>query len=142
MGRGRNREYTAKEMVEAIEAEDGVVKDVAERLGCDRTTVYRYRKRYKTVAQALERARTDLVYEARDRLKDLMRSDGHKDQYRAIVKILEVFDDEYDWGDRQKTDITSGGDPVENVRLNVIHTDADDFEQETRTTNSESADPE
>lgn len=119
-------------MVEAIEAEDGVVRDVADRLGCSRMTVYRYAERYKTVKQAIEKTRTDTVSEMRDRLKDIARTSGHKDEYKAIVKMLEVFDDEYDWADRKKTDVTSGGEPIDTITLNVVETDPDDFEQETR----------
>jgi ACT domain-containing protein len=105
---GSSREYTASEVVEAIEAEDGVVRDVAERLGCSRMTVYRYRDRYKTVAEALEKNRTDLVFEMRDRLKDLARNPEVTDSVRrdAIQKLLEVFDDEIDWSDRQRTEHT------------------------------------
>lgn len=126
------RQYTAKEMVEAIEAEDGVVRDVADYLGCSRMTVYRYADRYKTVQEAIEKTRTDTVAEMRDRLKDIARTPGHKDEYKAIVKMLEVFDDEYDWADRKKTDVTSGGEPIDSITLNVVETDADEFEQETR----------
>jgi len=98
------REYTAGQMVDAIKAEDGIVRDVADRLGCSRMTVYRYRDRYKTVAQALDKQRTDLVFEMRDRLKDLARDPDVSDsvQRDAIQKLLEVFDDEIDWADRER----------------------------------------
>jgi len=129
-------EYTAAEMVEAIKAEDGVVRDVADRLGCSRMTVYRYRKRYKTVSDALEKQRTDLVYEMRDRAKDMARDDDVSDavQWNAILKLLKVFDDEYDWAERRRTDITSGGEPINSVTLNVVETSADEFENEVRPT--------
>lgn len=101
-----NLEYTASEMVEAIKAEDGVVTDVADRLGCSRMTVYRYKRRFKTVEEALESSRTDLVFEMRDRLKDQARGGDVSDavQHKAIVKLLEVFDEEVDWADRKKHD--------------------------------------
>jgi len=131
-----NEHYTAKEMVEAIKAEDGVVRDVADRLGCSRMTVYRYRKRYKTVSDALEKQRTDLVYEMRDRAKDMARDEDVSDavQWDAILKLLKVFDDEYDWAERRRTDITSGGEQINAVTLNVVETDAEDFENEVRPT--------
>jgi len=112
---GRSKEYTAKEMVEAIEAEDGVVSDVADRLGCSRMTVYRYKSRYKTVEQALERSRTDLVFEMRDRLKDQARDDDVSDavQQKAILKLLEVFDDEIEWSDKERKELSDpNGDPI------------------------------
>lgn len=112
---GRPKEYTAQEMVEAIEAEDGVVRDVADRLGCSRMTVYRYRDRYKTVRQALEKNRTDLVFEMRDRLKNLARDPEVTDSVRrdAIQKLLEVFDDQIDWSDRERREHSGpNGGPV------------------------------
>jgi ACT domain-containing protein len=102
-------------MVQAIEAEDGVVRDVAERLGCSRMTVYRYRDRYKTVAEALEKNRTDLVFEMRDRLKDQARGDDVSDavQQKAILKLLEVFDDEIEWSDKERRELSDpNGDPL------------------------------
>jgi AcrR family transcriptional regulator len=108
---GRSKEYTAQEMVEAIEAEDGIVRDVAERLGCSRMTVYNYRDRFKTVEQALDQQRTDLVFEMRDRLKDLARDPDVTDSVRrdAIQKLLEVFDEEIDWSDRQRKEHSGDG---------------------------------
>lgn len=99
-------------MVEAINAEDGVVKDVAERLGCSRLTVYRYRDRYKTVEEALEKNRTDLVYEMRDRLKDMARDESVSDnvRFKAQIRMLEVFDDEVDWEERKRLDHGNAGD--------------------------------
>jgi hypothetical protein len=85
-------------------------------------TVYRYRKRYKTVREALERERTDLVYEMRDRLKDQARSDDVSDavQQKAILKLLEVFDDDVDWSDSRN--VTHKGDensdPIKIIQVN------------------------
>jgi len=119
---GKQR-YTAQEVVDAIEAEDGVVRDVAERLGCSRMTIYRYRDRYKTVAQALEKNRTSLVFEMRDRLKDLARDPDVTDSVRrdAIQKLLEVFDDEIDWADRTRKE--HSGPDGESLRLQWVHPD-------------------
>lgn len=119
-------------MVDAIEAEDGVVRDVADRLGCSRMTVYRYRDRYKTVAEALDKQRTDLVFEMRDRLKDLARDPDVSDGVRrdAIQKLLEVFDDEIDWADRERKEHSGpNGDPMQMQWVDpdsIDDTDAED----------------
>lgn len=123
------REYTAAQMVTAIEAEDGVVRDVAERLGCSRMTVYRYRDRYKTVAEALDQQRTDLVFEMRDRLKDLARDADVSDNVRrdAIQKILEVFDEEIDWADRERKEHSGpGGEPMKMHFVDPTEVEIDD----------------
>lgn len=111
--------YTAKEVVEAIEEEDGIVADVAHNLGCSKMTVYRYRDRYKTVAKALEKNQTDLVYEMRDRYKDLARDEDTSDntKEKAIRKLLEMFDDEIDWADRERKEMS--GD----VEIQVTYAD-------------------
>lgn len=103
---GRKKKYTAKEMAEAIRECGGVIKDAAQTLGCDRSTIYRYADEYKTVEQAIENSRPPLVREARGRLADLMRDPEHKDHYKALMKILEVHDDRYDWSDRERKEIS------------------------------------
>jgi len=127
---GDTRDYTAAQMVEAIEAEDGVVRDVAERLGCSRMTVYRYRDRYKTVANALDKNRTDLVYEMRDRLKDLARDENVTDGVRrdAIQKMLEVFDDDIDWADRERKE--HSGPDGEAMQMEWVDPDSIDAEDQ------------
>jgi Fe-S cluster assembly scaffold protein SufB len=49
--------YTAEQMVEAIKDSGGIVSVVAQRLGCGRATVYRYRARYVSVRETLEAER-------------------------------------------------------------------------------------
>jgi hypothetical protein len=53
-------------------------------------------------------------------------------RYKAQLKLLEVFDDEIDWSDKQRL-AGPNDEPVGGVSLTVVHTDADDFENETRT---------
>lgn len=53
---GRKLEYTAKQVAEALRASKGMVYVAAERLGCSHATVYNYVKRFKTVADEIERA--------------------------------------------------------------------------------------
>jgi hypothetical protein len=52
----RKQEFTAKEVCDACEGTGGIMTLVATKLGCDRTTIWRYAKRYPTVRQALRQA--------------------------------------------------------------------------------------
>jgi hypothetical protein len=119
-------------MINAIEESGGVISHAADLLGCNRTTVYRYAEEYVTVQRAIDRYREQLVVEARDRMSDMMRNPDHRDHYRATLKILTVYDDDHDWSDRRRTDITSGGEPVTDIYFTVVHTDAEAFENEER----------
>ena len=49
-------------MIDAIEGSQGFITTVAGRIGCPRDTVYRYIKKYPTVAQAIQ--------DERDKMKD------------------------------------------------------------------------
>lgn len=49
--------YTAQEMIDAIQAANGVLTQAAKNLGCTRQTVYNYCERYVTVQAALDEAR-------------------------------------------------------------------------------------
>ena len=50
------QKYTVQEVIEACRDSAGIKAVVAQKLGCDRATVCRYAKRYKTVNDALEQA--------------------------------------------------------------------------------------
>jgi len=48
--------YTVQQVIEACKDSAGIKAIVAKKLGCDRATICRYAKRYKTVRDALEQA--------------------------------------------------------------------------------------
>jgi len=58
------QKFTAKQVADACEGTAGIMAQVAQKLGCDRSTVWRYAQRYKTVRDALfqaDEAVTDLA---------------------------------------------------------------------------------
>jgi len=57
----RTREYSAKEVADALREANGVVRQAATKLGCTPKTVYRYADEYVTVEQAMQEARQDLA---------------------------------------------------------------------------------
>jgi hypothetical protein len=66
--------YTAGEIIAALQAGQGYVSAAAKALGCNPRTVYNYRDRYKSVAEAwaaIREARHDFVENAlHSRIKD------------------------------------------------------------------------
>jgi len=105
----RQREYTAKQIVDAIHMAEGVVKDAADSLGCSRTTIYRYAAEYVTVERAIRQAREPLVLEARGWMREMMRNPDHKDHYKAVKDVLVVYDDEMDWSDKERREHSGDG---------------------------------
>jgi hypothetical protein len=55
------RKYTAAQVVEALQACQGLVYLAARRLGCSPTTIWAYRTRFKTVRDAVRQKRGELV---------------------------------------------------------------------------------
>lgn len=127
------KQITCDDALEAVRAEDGVVADAAERLECSRMTIYRRAHEDDRIWEALHQERESLVNEMRQRAKEMARTaESERVRWDATMKILSVFDEDQDWADRKRTDVTSGGEPVSSIQLQVVETDADSFEQERR----------
>lgn len=57
----RQRRYSKKVIIEALRASNGMITAAARRLGCDRTTVRNYFRRYPELDQALQDIRDSYV---------------------------------------------------------------------------------
>jgi len=122
----RTKEYSAKEMVDALEKTGGVVADAARKLGCSPQTVYNYINEYSTVKAAREQFEQNL--------------DAHAEAviYSAIVVDRDVKtakwykarrDERYQ--KKTQTDITSDGEQIQtptSLDINIHHTTAGDQE--------------
>ena len=75
-GNGHNGRYTAAQVAEAITEAKGFVSTAAKRLGCGRTTIYRYIDKYATVKQAVDDAREDMKDFAEAKLFQLIKSEN------------------------------------------------------------------
>jgi hypothetical protein len=63
-----NPRYTAEQVATALRAEHGIKIDAARSLGCHRSTIDRYIKRYPEVREAFEEAREILIDRAEAQL--------------------------------------------------------------------------
>jgi len=79
--------YTEVQLIEAIKGTGGVVSEVAERLGCGRSTVYRYVYRYPSVYEALEDECGELLDIAEGGLFDRVQ----KGDLKAIMFVLKTL---------------------------------------------------
>ena len=112
------QQYTAQEMIDAIWAANGVVRQAAARLGCTAATVYNYAQRYVTVKDAMHEARRNTYAEAQDSLVNMMRDPSHKDHKWAVDRLLKTYGesvpDGLDWAERERKEHSGpNGGPVQ-----------------------------
>jgi transposase-like protein len=75
--KGVDEAYTAAQVVEAVRGSGGFVSEVAKRLGCDRSTVYRHVARHATVRRAIEDERETMSLRVNPRTK-VLSAHGHR----------------------------------------------------------------
>ena len=116
------QQYTAAEMIEALESAGGVVRGAARELGCSAQTIYNYADRYVTVREALKDARSDTYAEAQAYLLAMMRDREHKDHKWAVERILKTYGDGIadglEWSDKER--IEHSGPGGEEIRVNLL----------------------
>jgi transposase len=79
-----------------------VVTDAARRLGCGRTTLYRFLERHPELRQAIEDGRNRLVDLAEKRLADLV-AEGHPS---AVIFTLKTLGKHRGYIERQEHEIS------------------------------------
>jgi len=89
--------YTAEEVAEALRAAYGVHADAAMRLGCHRTTILDYIRRYPEARQAYEEARAVVVDKAESQLIALVDSR----EWPAIRFVLVTLGRDRGYDDRR-----------------------------------------
>lgn len=89
--------YTAEQVAEALRAAGGVNADAAQRLGCHRTTVMDYMRRYPQVREVYEDARAVVVDMAESQLKALV----EKGVWPAIRFVLVTLGRDRGYSDKR-----------------------------------------
>ena len=108
MSKASWRQYSAQEVIDAIENSFGIVSAIAKRLGCSRQMVYNYINNYVTVKRALETERQRHVDLAETKSLELVRS-GDGPQVRFVLSRLGK---DRGWVEKQELDLTSGGEKL------------------------------
>jgi len=127
---GPDPQFTAEEVRQAIRQSSGVVAQAARILDCSPALIYKYADKYVTVQTTLEEARLNHAAKAEAYHARLVEDREHADHYNALMDVLRNYHPD-DWSDK-KTEQEHSGDRIGDINLNVVHTDADQFEQERR----------
>ena len=94
--------YSTKQVIEALRATKGMVSLAAQRLQCDPDTVQNYCKKFPTVAQAKENARTEMLDEAELRLWKAIQ----RDESWAIAFCLRTLGRSRGFGETMTLSVT------------------------------------
>ena len=89
------------EMVAAIKGSGGFVTEIARRLGCSRSTVYRYKTRYSVIAEAIFEEKEHLL----DTAESALLKQVNGGNITAIIFYLKTQGYGRAYGDRSKLDI-------------------------------------
>ena len=93
--------FTTEEMADAIKGSGGFVTEIARRLRCSRSTVYRYKAKYESIASAIFEEKEHLLDTAESALLKQI-NNGH---ITAIIFYLKTQGYGRGYGDRTKLDI-------------------------------------
>jgi len=116
------RQYKAREIVEALRLSRGLVSQAAERLGCDRGTIYNAIKRYETVRRALDDAREAML----DRTESKLFENIEQGDNTAIIFYLKCIGKRRGYVERQEVTGADGG-PVEMRVKGYVSVSPDDW---------------
>lgn len=94
--------FTEQQMIDAIEKSGGFVTEIARRLGCSRSTVYRYKANYKSIAEAIFEEKEHLLDTAESALLKQVNSGN----ITAIIFYLKTQGYGRAYGDRSKLDVS------------------------------------
>ena len=103
--------YTADQMITAIRAARGIKAAAARALGCSRSTIDNYIRRYDTVAEAYEEARNTLLDDAESAMAALI--DAH--EWPAVRFILATLGKDRGYTERTETAVQVAGDHGETM---------------------------
>ena len=119
MGKKSNR-YTAEQVIDVLKRKRGFIAAAAKELGCTRSTVYNYMKRYPTAKQAL-----DDIREARhDWVEGKLLKQIENDNMTAIIFYLKTQAKHRGYVERQEV-TGADGDAVEIRVVGGINLDDD-----------------
>lgn len=101
------RDYTAGEIADALREAGGIITEAARKLDCSRTTIYKAIDEYKTVEEAREDARDELVDRAEKKLVEKV-DRGEDWAIRMVLRTQRP--DEWEREKKQETTIKGDSD--------------------------------
>lgn len=114
----RKEEYTAEQVIDAIEQAGGLQTQAAEILGCHRKTIARYIDRYVTVKEAYDAANETQLDLAEKSLFNQIKQGN----VTAIIFYLKTKGKNRGYVERRENTGPDGG----NIRIEVVYPDDSD----------------
>lgn len=123
----RSKEFTAQQMIDALNANNGIMAAAARELNCSRRTVARYVKEYSSVAEAYNDQRESLV----DRLEFRFLEKVEAGDTRAILFGLRTIGRNRGWSEQYRFEHSGkDGGPIEHTTEIVVGFDDEPTEEE------------
>ena len=97
----KHYKFTVEQVVNATKGSGGFVTEIARRLGCSRSTIYRYKANHKEVAEAIFEEKEHLLDTAESALLQQVNSGN----ITAIIFYLKTQGYHRAYGDRSKLDV-------------------------------------
>jgi len=114
--------FTSTEIIEAIKEARGFVTVAASKLGCSRTTMYIYLKKYATAATALEDERE----KRHDFVESKLMSAINGDNITAIIFYLKTQCKERGYIERYQQEVTGrDGGPIQTEAIGIEQSERD-----------------
>lgn len=98
----KNWKFTEEQVVDAVKGSGGFVTEIARRLGCTRSTIYRYKANFEAVAEAIFEEKEHLLDTAESALLKQVNSGN----ITAIIFYLKTQGYGRGFGDRSKLDVS------------------------------------
>ena len=97
----KHYKFTVAQVVKAVAGSGGFVTEIARRLGCSRSTVYRYKQNHKQIAEAIFEEKEHLL----DTAESALLKQVNGGNITAIIFYLKTQGYHRQYGDRSKLDV-------------------------------------
>lgn len=116
-----NEKFEPEQVIEAIEATNGIIAASARRLGCAWLTVKRYIETYPEVRKVYREQEESLLDMAESRLYKIVQNDSHNGQLTAIKYMLSTKGRHRGWGEKHDVNLNRefdfGGEAIDLSKL-------------------------
>lgn len=107
--------FTIEQVKEAIKKNGGFVTRVAAALNCDTRTIYNYYERYPELKEYKEEIQEAFIDLAENKLVENVKNNDNT----AIIFLLKCKGKQRGYIDKQVIDVTSNGQNINNITLNL-----------------------
>lgn len=111
----RPKKRTVSEVIKAVRGSHGNLSFIAERLGINRRTLYRYRLRHPELQRVITSEEEAFADKVEDKLAALMNSGDPNVSFNAVKFFLQTKGRKRGYGDEQKVRIAGEDGPIQPI---------------------------